>query len=94
VRRTLVRDRERLARDRARLQAAPLLLLERRRVVLDQAGARLQALSPRATLARGYAVVRSGGSALREATDVVPGGRLEIDLASGGLGATVTEVHP
>ena len=94
VRRALGRDRERLARDRARLQAAPLLLLERRRVVLDQAGARLQALSPRATLARGYAVVRSGGSALREATDVVPGGGLEIDLASGGLEATVTEVHP
>ena len=94
VRHTLVRDRERLERDRARLRAAPLLLLERRRVALDQAGARLQALSPRATLARGYAVVRSGGSALREAAAVAPGGRLEIELASGGLGATVTEVRP
>ena len=44
-----------------RLRAAPVLLLERRRVALDHAAARLQALSPRATLARGYAVVRSGG---------------------------------
>jgi exodeoxyribonuclease VII large subunit len=94
VRRMLVRDRERLQRDRIRLRAAPLLLLERRRVALDQAGARLQALSPRATLARGYAVVRSGGSALREAKPVAPGSRLEIELASGGLGATVTEVRP
>jgi len=94
VRRALLRDRERLDGDRARLRAAPLLLLERRRVALDQAGARLQALSPRATLARGYAVVRSGGSALREAASVAPGGRLEIELASGGIGATVTEIRP
>ena len=65
VRRALARDRERLERDRLRLRAAPVLLLERRRVALDHAAARLQALSPRATLARGYAVVRSGGSALQ-----------------------------
>jgi len=94
VRRTLARDRERLARDRARLGAAPLLLLERRRASLDHAGARLQALSPRATLARGYAVVRAGGAALRDATAVAPGSSLEIELAAGGLAATVDEVRP
>ena len=94
VRRALARDRERLERDGARLRAAPLLLLERRRVALDNAAARLQALSPRATLARGYAVVRAGGSALREATAVAPGAPLEIELATGGLAATVTEVRP
>ncbi len=93
VRRALARDRERLVRDRERLRAAPLLLLERRRVALDHAAARLQALSPRATLARGYAVVRAGGEALREATATAAGDRLEIELAAGGLTATVVEVR-
>ncbi len=93
VRRALVRDRERLVRDRDRLRAAPRLLLERRRVALDHAAARLQALSPRATLLRGYAVVRSGGSALKDAAAVAPGSPLEIELASGALAATVAEVR-
>jgi exodeoxyribonuclease VII large subunit len=94
VRRSLLRNRERLDRDRDRLRAAPLRLLEQRRVALDHAAARLQALSPRATLARGYAVVRSGGSALREAATVAPGSPLEIELAAGSLAATVTETRP
>jgi exodeoxyribonuclease VII large subunit len=94
VRRALARDRERLERDGVRLRAAPLLLLERRRVALDHAAARLQALSPRATLTRGYAVVRSGGAALRDTAKVAPGARLEIELATGGLAAAVTEVRP
>jgi exodeoxyribonuclease VII large subunit len=93
VTRALARDRERLERDLLRLRAAPALLLERRRVALDHAAARLQALSPRATLARGYAVVRSGGSALKASTTVTSGSRLEIELAAGGLTATVTEVQ-
>jgi exodeoxyribonuclease VII large subunit len=94
VRRALARDRERLERDRVRLREAPRVLLERRRLALDHAGARLQALSPRATLARGYAVVRAGGSALREAVTTPVGTPLEIELAAGSLGATVTEALP
>ena len=93
VRRALARDRERLERDGVRLRAAPLVLLERRRVALDHAAARLQALSPHATLARGYAIVRAGGAALRESAAAAPGTALEIELATGGLGATVTEVR-
>jgi exodeoxyribonuclease VII large subunit len=94
VGRVLARDRERLDRSHDRLRAAPVLLLERRRVALDHAAARLQALSPRATLIRGYAIVRAGGTALRSATATAPGGRLEIELASGGLTVTVDEVLP
>ena len=56
-----------------RLRAAPLLLLERRRAALDHAAARLQALSPHATLARGYAIVRPSGAALRDAGAVAAG---------------------
>jgi exodeoxyribonuclease VII large subunit len=87
-------DAERLERLADRLRRAPRLLLERRRSALDHAGARLQALSPRATLDRGYAIVRAGGEALREAAAVAPGDSLEIELASGALGATVEEVRP
>ena len=93
VRRSLGQERERLNRSRDRLRNAPVLLLERRRVTLDHAAARLQALSPRATLTRGYAIVRSGGTALRSATDAAPGGRIEVELALGSLTATVEEVQ-
>ena len=90
----LERDNRELTRLRGRLEVAPRLLLERRRSGLDHTGARLQALSPLATLGRGYAIVRAGAVALREASAVTPGDRLEIELASGGLGARVEDVKP
>jgi exonuclease VII large subunit len=62
--------------------------------MLDTAGARLQALAPHATLARGYAIVRADGTALRRGLDVAPGQRIAIELASGGFDATVDEVRP
>jgi exodeoxyribonuclease VII large subunit len=94
VRNALERDAERLERLRERLRAAPRLLLERRRAVLDHTGARLNALSPLATLDRGYAIVRAGALALRDASTVSLGDRLEIELASGALSATVEDVRP
>jgi exodeoxyribonuclease VII large subunit len=93
--RTLVdRDTARLARFGDRLRGAPRLLLERRRSALDHTGARLQALSPLATLNRGYAIVRARGAALRDAAATSPGDRLDIELASGGIGARVEDVRP
>ncbi|HET7744687.1 MAG TPA: exodeoxyribonuclease VII large subunit [Gaiellaceae bacterium] len=88
------RSDDQLARLHARLREAPTLLLERRRAALDRTGARLQALSPLATLGRGYAIVRVRGEALREPTGVVSGDRVDIQLAAGGLGARVEEVRP
>ncbi|HXF98545.1 MAG TPA: exodeoxyribonuclease VII large subunit, partial [Gaiellaceae bacterium] len=70
------------------------LLLERRRAALDRAGARLAALSPQATLSRGYAIVRANGRPLREAAAVAPGDPLDVELARGALGARVEEVRP
>lgn len=93
VRALLERDKARLTRLGERLRAAPRLLLERRRSALDHTGARLHALSPLATLRRGYAIVRAGSQALRDAAAVTPGDRLEIELASGSLGATVEDVR-
>jgi exodeoxyribonuclease VII large subunit len=94
VRRRLERDEERLARIAERLRAAPQVLVERRRTTHDHLCVRLQALSPLATLARGYAIVRTAGEALREAASVSPGQPLEIELASGSLGARVEEIRP
>ena len=94
VRTLLERDSTRLAQLGDRLRRAPRLLLERRRSALDHSGAQLQALSPLATLARGYAIVRVGGEALRDAARVVPGDELAVELSSGSLGARVEEVRP
>jgi exodeoxyribonuclease VII large subunit len=94
VRTLLDRDATKLARTGDRLRAAPRLVLERRRAAVDRCGARLQALSPLATLGRGYAIVRADGRALREAAAVAPGDPLDIELASGGLGARVEDVRP
>ena len=87
------RDHARLVRSRERLAAAPALLLERRRTTLDRSAARLQALSPHATLARGYAIVRGGGGVLRDAGAVAAGDVVEVTLARGGFGARVEEVR-
>jgi len=91
--RALERDRGRLVRSRERLTAAPGLFFERRRAALDRAAARLQALSPRATLARGYAIVRTADGVLRDAAAVAEGGRIDVELARGTLGARVEDVR-
>jgi len=87
------RDATRLAQLAKRLEDAPQTFVERRRSALDHLGARLHSLSPLATLARGYAIVRAQGQAVREAGAVAPGERVEIQLASGSLEATVDETR-
>jgi exodeoxyribonuclease VII large subunit len=89
----LKRRRSLLEQQGERLRAAPRLVFERRRAGLDHTGARLQALSPLGTLSRGYAIVRSGSTALRSAADVASGEGIEIQLATGSLAATVDEVR-
>src|SRR5262249_41370632 len=89
-----VRSEAPLARLPPRRREAPTLLLGRRRAALDRTGARLQALSPLATLARGYAIVRTGGEALRDSAGVAPGDPLDIELAAGALAARVEEIRP
>ena len=93
IRARLERDTAHLIRDGERLRAAPRLLVERKRAALDRSGARLTALSPLATLSRGYAIVRGEAGALRDASSVHAGDRLDVQLAAGRLGATVDEVR-
>ncbi|WP_242885634.1 exodeoxyribonuclease VII large subunit [Actinomadura litoris] len=69
---------------------------------LDRAGdelshtrARLLALSPAATLDRGYAILqREDASVVREPAEVKEGERLLVRLSGGRLGVTVSDVEP
>jgi exodeoxyribonuclease VII large subunit len=83
--RTCERHAARIAAAAERLRRAPLLALERRRARLDHAHGRLRALSPRATLDRGYAIVRAGEELVRDPPSA--GTALEIEVASGSFGA-------
>jgi exodeoxyribonuclease VII large subunit len=91
--RTVARARERLEADRVRLHRAPAALLERRRTDLEGLAGRLRALSPQATLARGYAIVRAGDGVVRAGSAVAPGERVDVQLAEGGFGAVVEETR-
>jgi exodeoxyribonuclease VII large subunit len=55
---------------------------------------RLRALSPRATLARGYAIARLGDSILTDADAVSAGDELRVELHRGRLTSTVQAVEP
>ncbi len=91
--RTVARAREGLQADRARLSRAPAALLERKRAHLEGLAGRLRALSPRATLGRGYAIVRAGDSLVRSGSALAAGERVDVELAEGGFGATVEETR-
>jgi exodeoxyribonuclease VII large subunit len=93
ARRLCERDRERLGLLHERLRQAPRLDLERRRGKLDALAGRLAALSPRATLERGYAIVRSDDQILRTAAAVAPGDEVAVELAHGSFDARVEETR-
>jgi len=64
--------------------------LDRAGTELEHTLARLRALSPAATLQRGYAIVHGpDGAVLRDAAEVTDGDPLRIRLAAGTLGARV-----
>jgi exodeoxyribonuclease VII large subunit len=89
ARRSLDLHAQRLVQAHERLRRAPALLVERRRAALDQAAGRLRALSPRATLNRGYAIVRAGEEIVRSATTVECGERVDVEVSDGRFGARV-----
>ena len=87
VRRSLERERQRLVLARTRLDRAPALMLERKRASLEHARGRLRTLSPHATLARGYAIVRSAEGIVM--SPPTTGAHVDVELADGAFGATV-----
>jgi exodeoxyribonuclease VII large subunit len=90
---TLDRERRRLELARGHLRRAPLLLLERRRAALEHSAGRLRALSPRATLERGYAIVRSADAIVRSSSDLAAGNQVDVELGTGSFGARVEETR-
>ena len=75
-------------------QMAEVLMRHRgssKRAALDRAAGRLRALSPRSTLERGYAIVRTGDEIVRAAGRLTPGTRVDVELAEGSFGAEVTD---
>jgi exodeoxyribonuclease VII large subunit len=87
TRRSLERARQRLITAHERLHRAPALAVERKRARIEHAHGRLRALSPRATLDRGYAIVRSERQIVRSASTVASGDALEVEVADGRFGA-------
>jgi exodeoxyribonuclease VII large subunit len=89
ARRNADRHTLRVATAHERLRRAPLLALERKSARLATAHARLGALSPTATLDRGYAIVRHRDGVIRSVAEVSPGADLSVRVADGTFGAVV-----
>jgi exodeoxyribonuclease VII large subunit len=87
ARRLLERHALRATAAHERLARAPFPLLERKRTQLDNARARLRALSPKATLQRGYAIVRVADDVVR--TPPAAGTPIAVEVAEGAFGARV-----
>jgi exodeoxyribonuclease VII large subunit len=93
-RRALGTESQRVERAHERLRRAPALAVERKRAALEATAGRLTALSPKATLKRGYAIVRTDSRIVSSAGDVAPGSRVDVELARGAFGARVEDVQP
>lgn len=90
----LTLGRHRLQSAGACLDRAARNLTASRRPRLDHLRGRLEALSPVAVLARGYALVyASDGTLLRDASAATIGQTIQARLASGSLRATVAEIQ-
>lgn len=91
---SLARARE--AKSWAAAQTAIRGRMDRNRRRLGETAARLDALSPLAVLGRGYALARreSDGRIVRSDRDVSVGDSIELQLASGRIGAEVTRLDP
>ena len=82
--------RRQLAEQSQRLRHAIARQLERERHALEQAARTLQAVSPLATLERGYAILLdANGNVVRSTSGVEPGAGLQARLADGSLALRV-----
>jgi exodeoxyribonuclease VII large subunit len=77
----------------ARSYAAVRTIVDGRRAELGRLVAQLDALSPLAVLARGYAMVQHGDAIVRDAADVHERDRLRVRLARGALDVIVEKTE-
>jgi len=69
--------------------------VDRRRLELQSAAVALNALSPLATLERGYAIVRTGdGKTVRTASTLAAGSAVDVVFRDGVASATIERVTP
>ena len=95
VHREIHRERQHIDSSRQRTRRTVVQRVDRGRNDIDHLVARLRALSPAATLDRGYAVVIDDhGSIVRDAEAVQPGERLNVRVARGGFSVTVDDLPP
>jgi len=88
------REAQRLDALERRLGAVSRLRVERACARLTRSAERLEALSPLAVLARGYAVVRRpDGTTVTQAGQAATGDRLDVRLADGSLAVRVESVE-
>ncbi len=93
--RMLEPHRDALRHAHERLRAAAANAVARARGEFASAAASLRALSPQSTLDRGYAVIRNAsGRVVTSPDDVAVGEDISVRVASGALGARVTDVTP
>jgi exodeoxyribonuclease VII large subunit len=91
----LRRTSQRLERLAHRLRQAMGGLLARQHDRIAHCGGALVALSPAATLQRGYSIVRDAeGAIVRDAARLAAGDALNLRFAAGEASATVTATHP
>lgn len=89
------RGRQALLQTGRHLSRSARALTDRARARTAHAAARLDALSPLATLARGYAVARAAdGTALTSIESFHPGLAFRVVLRDGEVAATAGELHP
>lgn len=87
---TVAQQRLLLSQLENRLESGIIRKVQRQRDRLGAGFARLDLLSPFATVARGYAIItKSDGSVLRNAMDVIPGERIHLQLQYGKVTALV-----
>lgn len=77
-----------------RLSSAMRRALDRHAHLLSASAQRLDAISPLAVLARGYAIALHDGAAVREARELAEGDSLEVRLHEGSVDAVVRKVRP
>jgi exodeoxyribonuclease VII large subunit len=90
----LGRERERLTALERRLARAAAQSLQARRDRLAGFAAHLQHLAPQAVLGRGYAIARDAeGRILRSSHGLSAGATISVELAEGGIDATVSRIR-
>jgi exodeoxyribonuclease VII large subunit len=91
--RVLGRARGQLAQLSGRMAAAMREQLSSRREAFGSCAAQLDALSPLAVLARGYAIATRDGIAILSSQELAPGDIVKVRVAHGGFRAKVTQVE-